>query len=78
MNPPESAAGGSEARNRNTPHCDGTGAVPADRSMGMEVQAAQPSAAPTECNCAAKTCMPQNNVGHYCWRSGITIRVEDL
>jgi hypothetical protein len=47
MNPPESAAQGSEARNLNTPTCDGTGAVPADRSKGGEEQSTQHSAAPS-------------------------------
>lgn len=42
MNPPESAAQGSEARNLNTVQRHGTGAVP----QGMEAQATQPSAAP--------------------------------
>lgn len=43
MNPPESAAQGSEARNLNTVQRHGTGAVP----QGTEAQAMQPSAAPT-------------------------------
>lgn len=47
MNPPESAAEGSEAGNLNTPHRDGTGVVPGDESMGLEAQAMQPAAAPT-------------------------------
>jgi hypothetical protein len=42
MNPPESAAQGSEARNLNMVQRHGTGAVP----QGMEAQATQPSAAP--------------------------------
>lgn len=47
MNPPASAALGAEVGNLNTPHRDGTGAVPGDESTGTEVQATQPSAAPT-------------------------------
>jgi len=73
MNPPESAAQGSEVGNLNTPHRDGTGAVPGDESMGRVVQATQHVAAPTECNCAARTCHPEVNEGHYCWRSGYYI-----
>jgi hypothetical protein len=44
MNPPEPAAQGSEARNRNTPQRHGSGAEP----QGGEVQATQPLAAPIE------------------------------
>ncbi len=47
MKTPESAAQGSEAGHLNTPHRDGTGAVPGGNSMGTEAQATQPSAAPT-------------------------------
>ena len=46
MNPPESAAQGSEARNLNSAQRDGTGAVPGRKAKGMEAQATQPSAAP--------------------------------
>jgi len=73
MNPPESAAKGSEAGNLNSAQRDGTGAVPGREAMGTEAQATQPFAAPTECNCAAKTCRPEVNEGAYCWRSGYFI-----
>ena len=73
MNPPESAAQGSEVGNLNTSHRDGTGAVPGRKAMGMEAQATQPSVAPAECQCPSRTCQPQTNEGRYCWRSGCRI-----
>jgi len=73
MNPPVPAALGTEARNLNTPHRDGTGAVPGRKAMGTEAQATQPSAAPfpqNECACPLKACRPEANEGRVCWRSG--------
>jgi hypothetical protein len=49
MNPPESAARGSEVGNLNSAQRDGAGAVPGRKAMGTEAQATQPSAAPTIC-----------------------------
>lgn len=74
MNPPESAAQGSEARNLNMVQRHGTGAVP----QGMEAQATQPSAAPTECHCPERTCQPQDNIGRFCWRTGCPIYARDF
>lgn len=31
-----------------------------------------------ECDCPAKTCQPQNNVGHFCWRTGCPIYKRDF
>lgn len=78
MNPLESAAQGSKAGNLNTPQRDGTGAVPGRKAMGTEAQATQPSAAPTECNCPARTCQPEGNIGRFCWRSGCPIYARDF
>jgi len=69
MNPPVSAAQGTEVGNLNTVQRHGTGAVP----QGMEAQATQPSAAPTECKCPPQTCHPEDNERAYCWRSGCYI-----
>lgn len=74
MNSPESGAEGSEVRDRNTSQRHGTGAVP----QGMEVQATQLSAAPTECGCPAQTCQPEKNIGRFCWRSGFSIFASDF
>lgn len=74
MNPPESAAEGSEVGNLNMSQRHGTGAVP----QGMEAQATQPSAAPIECDCAVRVCRPESNVGRYCWRSGWPIFARDF
>ncbi len=78
MNPPESAAVGSEVGNLNTPHRDGTGAVPGGNSMGTEAQATRPFAAPTECGCPARTCQPEKNIDRFCWRTGCPIYAKDF
>lgn len=36
------------------------------------------AAVPTECNCAARTCHPKDNVGRFCWRSGCPIYARDF
>lgn len=33
---------------------------------------------PAECDCPARTCQPESNVGRYCWRSGFDIRASDF
>lgn len=75
MKTPVSAAEGTEAGHLNTLQRDGTGAVPGGNSKGTQAQATQPSAAPTQCNCAPKTCNPEQNEGARCWRSGFRIPV---
>lgn len=49
-----------------------------DYTKRTEVVNPPESAAPTECDCPAKTCQPQSNVGYFCWRTGCPIYARDF
>jgi hypothetical protein len=38
----------------------------------------RPAAPVSECNCPARTCQPEDNVGRFCWRTGYPIYARDF